>query len=111
MALIIAIISLTIGYAAYTSALKINGAGHVSPSELEVLFKYTNGQSAVTATRVGKILAEDVTVPTLTATTISGFDITLRSPGDSVTFDFKLANEGKLDAKLSKFNIGSLLVD
>lgn len=108
IALIVAIVGLTIGYSAYTTTLKINGSAHVNPAEWKVLFKYTDGQSAVTATRVGKVLAEDVTVPTLTATAISGFYVTLRAPGDSVTFDFQVANDGELDAKLTTYTMGSL---
>ena len=46
--------------------------------------------------------------PTLESTTISGFDVTLTSPGDSVTYLFDVKNAGNLSAKLKTFVQGTL---
>ena len=46
--------------------------------------------------------------PTLESTTISGFDVTLKAPGDSVTYAFDVKNAGNLSAKLKTFVEGTL---
>lgn len=105
VALLIAVVGLTIGYAAYASTLTINGSANVDPASWDVHFAYKTGDS-LTATKTGS--AVENTTPTLAATTISGFDVTLKAPGDSVTYDFSVKNGGTLDAKLDTFTLGTL---
>lgn len=52
--------------------------------------------------------AAENTAPTLADTTISGFDVTLKAPGDSVTYNFLIKNSGTLNAKLANFTMGTL---
>lgn len=105
VALLIAVVGLTVGYAAYSSTLTINGTANVDPASWDVHFAYKTGDS-LTATKVGN--AVENTAPTLEATTISGFDVTLKAPGDSITYDFSVKNGGTLDAKLTTFTLGTL---
>lgn len=105
VALLIAVVGLTIGYAAYASTLTINGSANVDPASWDVHFAYKTGDS-LTAAKTGS--AVENTTPTLAATTISGFDVTLKAPGDSVTYDFSVKNGGTLDAKLDTFTLGTL---
>ena len=105
VALLIAVVGLTIGYAAYASTLTINGSANVDPASWDVHFAYKTGDS-LTAAKTG--LAVENTTPTLAATTISGFDVTLKAPGDSITYDFSVKNGGTLDAKLDTFTLGTL---
>lgn len=105
VALLIAVVGLTIGYAAYASTLTINGSANVDPASWDVHFAYKTGDS-LTATTSGN--AVENTAPTLAATTISGFNVTLKAPGDSVTYDFSVKNGGTLDAKLNTFTLGTL---
>ena len=105
VALLIAVVGLTIGYAAYASTLTINGSANVDPASWDVHFAYKTGDS-LTATKTGS--AVENTAPTLATTTISGFDVTLKAPGDSVTYDFSVKNAGTLDAKLTTFTLGTL---
>ncbi len=107
IALMVAVVGLTIGYAAYSTTLKINGTANVDPAVWDVKFAYTNTtDTALKATKTG--FAAVNTEATLTDTQVSGFDVTLKAPGDSVTYNFLVANKGTLDAELSTFTMGSL---
>lgn len=105
IALMVAVVGLTIGYAAYSSTLKINGTANVDPSSWNVKFVYKTGNS-LTATLTGGAVMN--TEATLTDTQVSGFDVTLKAPGDSATYTFAVKNAGSLAAKLSTFTMGTL---
>ena len=105
VALLIAVVGLTVGYAAYSSTLTINGTANVDPASWKVNFGYKTGDS-LTGTIKGH--ATETTAPTLADTTISGFDVTLTAPGDSVTYNFLIKNSGTLNAKLANFTMGTL---
>lgn len=105
VALLIAVVGLTVGYAAYSSTLTINGTANVDPASWKVNFDYKTGTSLTGAT---KGHAAENTAPTLADTTISGFDVTLKAPGDSVTYNFLIKNSGTLNAKLANFTMGTL---
>ena len=105
VALLIAVVGLTVGYAAYSSTLTINGTANVDPASWKVNFGYKTGNS-LTGTINGH--ATENTAPTLADTTISGFDVTLKAPGDSVTYNFLIKNSGTLNARLANFTMGTL---
>ena len=105
VALLIAVVGLTVGYAAYSSTLTINGTATVDPASWKVNFGYKTGNS-LTGTIKGH--ATETTAPTLADTTISGFDVTLKAPGDSVTYNFLIKNSGTLNARLANFTMGTL---
>lgn len=105
VALLIAVVGLTVGYAAYSSTLTINGTANVDPASWKVNFGYKTGDS-LTGTINGH--ATENTAPTLADTTISGFDVTLKAPGDSVTYNFLIKNSGTLNARLANFTMGTL---
>ena len=104
VALIVAIVGLSFGYAAWSSTLTISGSAKVDPAVWSVKFAYKSG-SSLTPTLEGNASS---TGATLTATSISGFDITLKAPGDSVTYNWLVKNDGGLDAELKTYNLGSL---
>lgn len=99
VALLIAVVGLTVGYAAYSSTLTINGTANVDPASWKVNFDYKTGTS-LTGKANGH--AAENTAPTLADTTISGFDVTLKAPGDSVTYNFLIKNSETLNANDSK---------
>lgn len=105
VALLIAVVGLTVGYAAYSSTLSINGTATVDPASWKVNFGYKTGDS-LTGTTTGH--ATETTAPKLADTTISEFDVTLKAPGDSVTYNFLIKNSGTLNAKLANFTMGTL---
>lgn len=90
----------TIVYAGFTKQLDIQGKATVKKSSWAI--KFTNLQSAV---KTGT--ATEVTAPTINTndTKISEYDVTLTTPGDSITYNFDVKNEGTFDAKISSITI------
>lgn len=105
VALLIAVVGLTVGYAAYSSTLTIKGTATVDPASWKVKFDYKTGSSLTGKTNGHAV---ENTAPTLADTTISGFDVTLKAPGDSVTYNFLIKNSGTLNARLANFTMGTL---
>lgn len=105
IALLVAVAGLTIGYAAYSSTLTINGTATVDPADWNVKFAYTSGDRLI-AEKTGN--ATETTAPTLTDTAVSGFDVVLNAPGDSITYKFSVKNAGTLNATLGTFTMGTL---
>lgn len=99
-ALVISVIAIGIGFAAFTETLSINGNATVQTSSWKV--KFTDLSTGTTAGT-----ASITTAPTINTndTTISTYDIKLAKPGDSVTYTFKVANTGTYDAKLTSVTI------
>ena len=102
-ALLVAVIGLSIGYAAYTENLKVSGAVTARASSNSWNVKFEN----ISAAELGGI-ANEMVAPTLTATVISDFEVNFFAPGDSVSYTFDVANKGLLNAKLTTFSKGSL---
>lgn len=99
-ALVISVIAIGIGFAAFTETLSINGNATVQTSSWKVKFTDLS-----TGTKAGT--ASITTAPTINNndTTISTYDVKLAKPGDSVTYTFKVANAGTYDAKLTSVTI------
>ena len=85
-----------VGYAAFSSQLKISGTSNVT-SNWSV--KITDIQSKVVSGTPANASA-----PTHTDTTAT-FRTTLTSPGDTMQYDVTVSNEGDIDAKLDKITI------
>ena len=102
VALIAMIVVVGVGFAAFTTTLSINGTAKVEASSWNVHFAdlgngmvTTNTQTGITST------ATVVKEPTLTDTTISDWDVTFKTPGDSVTYEFNVVNAGSFAAKMT----------
>ena len=87
-----------IGYAAFSTQLKINGTSSIS-SEWKVL---------ITDITSGSIVgdASNAAEPTHTETTAT-FSTNLVSPGDSITYTITVANQGSIDATLSSIDVNT----
>ena len=100
LALLLSVVGISIGFAAMSQELKIEGTAEVVPASWSILFK---DLSQKTVAGDGQELDD----PTLTATIIKDFDVRLTKPGDSVSYTFKVANDGTIDAKLSDIQFGT----
>ena len=101
VALIAMIVVVGVGFAAFTTTLNINGTAKVEASSWNVHFEdlgngivTTNTQDGITST------ATVVTEPTLTDTTINDWDVTFKTPEDSVSYEFNVVNDGSFDARM-----------
>ena len=97
-ALIISIVAIGIGFAAFSETLTINGNASVQTSSWKVKFSELG-----TAQKTGT--AAEVTAPTLSDTTIETYNVTFKTPGDSVSYKIKVSNTGSYNAKITTATI------
>lgn len=100
VAVVLAIAGLSLGFAAYSQTLTINGSGEVKASSWQVRFE---NLSSVNKTGT----ANEVTAPTINTndTNIGEYDVTFQTPGDSISYTFDIANNGTFDAEISSISI------
>lgn len=97
LALVLSVVGISIGFAAMSTDLTINGSAQVVPSTWDIKFKDLSAPTIAGA-------AEVTTAPTITSDThIGNYAVKLTKPGDSVTYTFKVANDGSIDAVLTDF--------
>ena len=97
-ALLVAVLGLTVAFAALSQTLTINGSAAVDAASWDIHFEKTSGKE----TEVKG--AARFTEPTLNGTTIENFSATLTKPGDSVTYYFDIVNNGTVDAVISSYD-------
>lgn len=94
-ALLIAVVALAIGYAAFATTLTINGHAVIDSNwDVEII--------SITPSYSGTAVetTNSPTTPKFTATTAT-FDTTLKAPGDYATYTVKVKNKGTITAKLN----------
>ncbi len=101
IALIVAVLGLTVAFAALSTTLTINGSATINASSWSIYF--TNLQEVTTTGD-----AEVTTAPTLNNTSFTGLVVKLTKPGDSVTYTFDVTNAGDIDAILSSYTKNNL---
>lgn len=89
-ALLVAIVAMSIGYAALAQQLTINGTANISGT-WDVEFTNITEGALTGATTKG--------IPSYTATTAT-FEVDLAHPGASATYDITVENKGNIDAVL-----------
>ena len=97
-ALLVAVLGLTVAFAALSQTLTINGSAAVNAASWDIHFEKTSGKE----TEVKG--AATFTEPTLSGTTIENFSATLTKPGDSVIYYFDIVNNGTVDAQIESYN-------
>ncbi len=102
IALIVAVIGLSLGFAAFSRVLTIKSSAEVTPDETEfannVKFVTSDGEgSTVTGSNTGNATSEEAT---LVDNQISNIKAHFTKPGQSVTYSFKVKNESSYDAYL-----------
>lgn len=101
IALVIAVVGLSIGFAALQTQLTVNGTAEVTGgTKWDVKFVTSSLNKVETGSATG-------TNPTVAATSVNGFKATLLKPGDKVTYYFQVTNAGSFDAKLDSITIGT----
>ena len=89
--IMIGLIGLTIGYAALSSTLNINGKSNISKNTWDVYF-----DNVV----VKDDSVEAVKIPTVTDKTTVDFEVALNLPGDFYEFTVDVVNDGTIDAMI-----------
>lgn len=114
VALLIAIVGLSVGFAAYTTNLSISSSAKVTPTEDFDVFFSTNNTTQVSGT-VTPTLSADTGVSnptgetaTLEDTTISGLKANFTEPGQEVIYTFYAHNTSDYVAYLNQVVFGEV---
>ncbi len=91
VALCVAVICLSVAYAAMSETLKVGGSAKMTGADWNVHFANVSASTTGVAT---------YTMPSISSTQLHDFGVVLTKPGDSVTFRFDIMNDGNLDAVL-----------
>ena len=103
VALVVAVVGLSIAYAGYTSTLTVEGTATVASAWKIVWDDLDNGTASGYADLTGKTLAIDSSKQA-----ISGVIGTLKAPGDSIVYTWNVENQGDIDATLAGVTLGQL---
>ncbi len=102
IAIFVAVGGLSLGFAAFSRTLTIGGEGQVTSSRWNIQFANLG-----TVSTVGE--AEETAAPQLNGTTaIQGYEVVLKVPGDSVSYEFDVQNTGTFDAEVASFTLGTI---
>ena len=106
----VAVLGLTVAFAAMSRTLNINGTAEVDNSKWDVHFA-TNEDGSInmdewqnnylSETGNGKLTK----LPIISSTTVNDFEVTLTKPDDEVKLGFVIKNDGTMNAKLSDIEI------
>ena len=101
-ALLVAVLGLTVAFAALSQTLTINGSAAVNTASWDIHF-----ENLTLSEKTGT--AEVSGTPQLTGTVISGINVSLNKPGDKIVYEFDLVNNGSIEAKLTNINVNNLI--
>lgn len=104
--LVLGLGGLTIVYASLTQKLEIRSTAAVEGNTWNVQFDELVDGAVETAKTTGAAVVESQ--PTLGTASITDLDVTLSKPGDTVTYTFKIANKGTIDAEIADYKINSI---
>jgi hypothetical protein len=90
--LVVAIVGMSVAYALLSTTLTITGNTSLSAASWDIYFSNLSANANGGAT---------YTLPTLSDTTLSDYEVVLTAPGDEVTFIFNIVNNGTIDAKIT----------
>ena len=93
VALIIAVLGLTVAFAALSETLTINGTASVDAASWDIHFENLTGPDLEGTGKVNDTAS-------LSGTSISNVNMSVTKPGDSVTYYFDIVNDGTIDAVL-----------
>lgn len=103
VALVVAVVGLSIAYAGYTSTLKVDGTATVASAWKIVWDDLDSGTPSGYANVDDATLAIDSTKQA-----IAGEIGTLKAPGDSIVYTWNVENQGDIDATLAGVTLGTL---
>jgi len=103
VALLLAVVGISVGFAALSTTLEITGTAKVVPANWDIKFdsNYTFSDNDTDAS--------EGTTPTISNTEFKNYQIVLTKPGDKGTYTLTVKNDGDIDAKVGTVNLGSTL--
>lgn len=107
VALIVAVMGLTIAFAAMSKTLTINGSANVDSAKWNVHFESLDGNSTVSCKITNAYASDTVCLSAKLSNDKTKLDHILLSfnfPGESAKYDLKIVNEGSIDAKIGSIS-------
>ena len=102
LALVVSLVAVSLAYAGFTQTLTINGAATVKAAKWHV---FLNNIANKTTTGTAVWVSE----PTIASGAIlAEYSATLKTPGDSVSFEFDTVNDGNWAAVLRTIQLGTV---
>lgn len=106
IAVVVAVIGLSVGFAAFSNTLTIKSSASVTPNATDFDVNFSNSNTAEQAGVVAGVGTNNATGDTATinnddSPTISGLKANFTEPGQKVTYSFYAHNAGKYDAFLN----------
>ena len=108
IALIVAVIGLSLGFAAFSRVLTIQSSATVNPSSSDFVVKFSTSDSEQKDGQVtGSGNGATAEAATISGTQITGLKAKFTKPGQSVTYSFYARNESDYNAYLKSINIAN----
>ena len=101
LALVVAVLGISVGFAALSQTLTINGTAQVTPADWDIHFENLVQPYAITGG------ASITGSPTLSATHFGNYNVVLTKPGDEVVIQFDVTNDGDIPAKLTDYTFAT----
>ena len=106
----VAVLGLTVAFAAMSKTLTINGTAEVANSKWDVHLA-TNEDGSINMDEWQNNYLSEIgngkltKLPIISSTTVSDFEVTLTKPDDEVKLGFLIKNDGTMNAKLADIEI------
>jgi len=99
IAVFLAVLGMTIGFAALQQTLNIDGTATIRTASWDITFANLSS-----ATLVGEATVDTPAALASGSTTMT-FGVSLNQPGDSVTYEVDMVNNGSISARISSVNL------
>lgn len=115
VALLVAVLGLSLGFAAFSNTLQIDADVKVKPNSNSFNVDFSASNSSLLATNIipvknpEALLATEATIDNTNVPTISNMSATFTEPGQSVTYTFYAYNNGEYDAFLKNITYNNVV--
>lgn len=104
IALIVAVVGLSLGFAAFSQTLTINSSAEYTPGDDSFKVQFSGSKGSITTSVTPEVTGATGKTATITNGTdpvINNLGATFTAPGQSVVYSFYVANTGSVDAYLN----------
>lgn len=114
LALVVGVVSLSIGFASFSSVLNIQASANVKPDSSTMNVDFSSAVDKVEVAEIVPTTTPDslettkATIDNSSDPTISNLSATFTEPGQSVTYEFYAFNAGELNAYLKSIVYGNV---
>ncbi len=100
VAFLLSVVAVTVSLAAYSSELKINGNARAKGAHWSVVFSDLRGAETGNDNGMTSTAKEIVAPEIVGSTSIETYTVQLQTPGDYISYKFKIKNSGDFPAKI-----------